>query len=84
MKTAERTVQRGGGGLVTALTGLAQHVDATWIAAADTQADKDFKEGDVPLEVEGKIRGQIHRSRSRRIRRLLQPYLQSIIVVPTT
>ena len=52
----ERTVQRGGGGLVTALTGLAQHVDATWIAAADTQADKDFKEGDVALEGDGQIR----------------------------
>lgn len=28
---------RGSGGLVTALTGLAQHVDATWIACARTQ-----------------------------------------------
>ena len=55
-ENGERTVQRGGGGLVTALTGLAQHVDATWIAAADTQADKDFKEGDVPLDGDGKIR----------------------------
>lgn len=51
-----RTFQRGKGGLVTALTGLAQHVDATWIAAADTQADRDFKEGDVALEGDGKIR----------------------------
>ena len=51
-----RSFTRGGGGLVTALTGLAQHVDATWIAAADSEADKDFKEGDVPLDGDGKIR----------------------------
>jgi len=55
-ENGERTIQRGSGGLVTALTGLAQHVDATWITAADTQADKDFKEGDVPLEGSGSIR----------------------------
>ena len=55
-ENGERIVQRGGGGLVTALTGLAQHVDATWIAAADTQADKDFREGDVLLDGNEKIR----------------------------
>jgi trehalose 6-phosphate synthase len=46
----ERTFTRGGGGLVTALLGLAQHVEATWVAAADTDADRDFKAGDVELE----------------------------------
>ena len=46
----ERTFTRGGGGLVTALLGLAQHVDATWVAAADTDVDRDFKEGKVDLD----------------------------------
>jgi len=32
-------VKRGGGGLVTALTGLASHRDATWIASTMTDAD---------------------------------------------
>jgi trehalose 6-phosphate synthase len=49
-ENGDRTIQRGAGGLVTALTGLAQHVDATWIAAADTKADGEFKTGDVALE----------------------------------
>ena len=49
-ENGERTFTRGGGGLVTALLGLAQHVDATWIAAADTIADRDFKEGKVELD----------------------------------
>ena len=30
----ERVVRRGGGGLVTALTGLVSHRDALWIASA--------------------------------------------------
>jgi trehalose 6-phosphate synthase len=33
------SVKRGGGGLVTALTGLASHRDAVWIASAMTEAD---------------------------------------------
>src|SRR4051795_2090821 len=33
------TVRRGGGGLVTALTGLASHREAVWIASAMTDAD---------------------------------------------
>src|SRR3954464_9864139 len=33
------SVKRGGGGLVTALTGLASHRDAVWIASAMTDAD---------------------------------------------
>ena len=41
--------RRGAGGLVTALTGLAQHLDATWIACARTTADADWREGLVNL-----------------------------------
>src|SRR5436309_2558819 len=33
------SVKRGTGGLVTALTGLASHRDATWIASAMTDGD---------------------------------------------
>src|SRR5437660_942351 len=35
----ERGITRGGGGLVTALTGLASHRDAIWIASAMTDED---------------------------------------------
>ena len=49
-ENGNRTFTRGGGGLVTALLGLAQHVEATWVAAADTDADKDFKVGKVELD----------------------------------
>ncbi|MEJ2150133.1 MAG: hypothetical protein P8Z40_11705, partial [Chloroflexota bacterium] len=40
------TFQRGGGGLVTALTDLCRHTDATWIACAQNEADSDWGEGD--------------------------------------
>jgi trehalose 6-phosphate synthase len=44
-------VQRGGGGLVTALTDLCRHADdATWIACAQTAADAEWQQGRVPLE----------------------------------
>jgi trehalose 6-phosphate synthase len=42
--------QRGGGGLVTALTGLCRHTDATWIACARTEADAAWHQGQVTLE----------------------------------
>jgi trehalose 6-phosphate synthase len=42
--------KRGAGGLVTALSSLAQYLPATWIACARTQADLEWGEGDVPLE----------------------------------
>ena len=32
-------MKRSAGGLVTALLGMAQHVEATWIACAQTEAD---------------------------------------------
>lgn len=35
----KRTVRRGGGGLVTALTGLVEHRDALWIASTMTEED---------------------------------------------
>ena len=34
------TFKRGGGGLVTALTGLASHREVVWIASALTDGDK--------------------------------------------
>ncbi|GAB4527704.1 MAG: glycosyltransferase family 20 protein [Anaerolineae bacterium] len=45
--------QRGGGGLVTALTGLCRHTDVTWIACAQTDADAAWREGSVPLIEDG-------------------------------
>jgi trehalose 6-phosphate synthase len=36
----ERVVRRGGGGLATALRGLREHHDVTWIAAATTDEDR--------------------------------------------
>ena len=38
-EAGERTVQRGGGGLVTALSGLVSHRDALWIASAMSEED---------------------------------------------
>jgi trehalose 6-phosphate synthase len=50
----ERTVQRGGGGLVTALSGLVAHRGALWIASAMTDEDVvvSREAGDAPVEVE--------------------------------
>lgn len=53
--TLERTAdgelefQRGGGGLVTALLGLCRHTKATWIACAQTDTDRAWQQGQVPL-----------------------------------
>jgi trehalose 6-phosphate synthase len=49
------SLQRGGGGLVTALTGLCRHTDATWIACAQTDADAAWREGGVPLADNGQV-----------------------------
>src|SRR5262245_40063054 len=48
------SVKRGTGGLVTALTGLASHRDAIWIASAMTSKDVDVarEHGGKPFEVE--------------------------------
>lgn len=47
------TVKRGTGGLVTALTGLASHRDAVWIASTMTDGDieKAKEAGGAPIEV---------------------------------
>ncbi len=42
-------VRSGGGGLVTALSGIAQHVDACWIASAQSDEDKAWQGGEVPI-----------------------------------
>lgn len=47
--------ERGTGGLVTALTGLARQIDASWIACAQTEADSAWKEGKIPLDGEQNI-----------------------------
>ena len=43
-----QVIQRGSGGLVTALTGMARHIDMTWIACAQTPEDRawEIKKGD--------------------------------------
>src|SRR5919202_5453410 len=48
------SLKRGTGGLVTALTGLASHRDAVWIASAMTHQDVEAAErnGGRPIEVE--------------------------------
>ena len=47
-----RTVRRGGGGLVTALSGLVTHRDALWIASAMTDEDVVVaREADGPVDV---------------------------------
>ena len=48
------SVKRGTGGLVTALTGLASHRDAVWIASAMTERDVEVtrEHGGRPFEVE--------------------------------
>jgi trehalose 6-phosphate synthase len=49
----ERIVKRGGGGLVTALTGLAEHRRVLWIASAMSEEDAAVAaEAEGPIEVE--------------------------------
>src|SRR3954454_927652 len=54
------SVKRGSGGLVTALTGLASHRDAVWIASALTDGDvqKAEEEGDKPFTVRSPAGGE--------------------------
>jgi trehalose 6-phosphate synthase len=52
----ERVVRRGGGGLVTALSGLATHRRVLWVASAMTEEDVAISEeagGPVEVELEG-------------------------------
>ncbi|UCD98731.1 MAG: trehalose-6-phosphate synthase [Chloroflexota bacterium] len=44
------TYQRGSGGLVTALTGIIQEVNATWISYAISDEDKLWGEGQISLQ----------------------------------
>jgi len=54
------SVKRGTGGLVTALTGLASHRDAVWIASALTEGDveKAKEAGDEPFAVRSPAGGE--------------------------
>jgi trehalose 6-phosphate synthase len=45
--------ERGSGGLVTALTGLARQTKATWIACALTEGDRTWEKGEIDLYSEG-------------------------------
>ncbi|MGC9358178.1 MAG: alpha,alpha-trehalose-phosphate synthase (UDP-forming) [Anaerolineae bacterium] len=48
--------ERGKGGLVTALIGLCNYTEATWIASARTEADEAWESGEVPITEDLKIR----------------------------
>src|SRR5580765_5923756 len=56
------SLKRGTGGLVTALTGLASHRDAVWIASAMTERDLEVAEehDGRPFEVEAPHGGTYH------------------------
>jgi trehalose 6-phosphate synthase len=45
----EIVINRGSGGLVTALTGIVRNIDATWISCAMTEEDKLWSGGNVPI-----------------------------------
>jgi trehalose 6-phosphate synthase len=49
-ENGELVSKRGGGGLVTALTGLASLTEAHWIACAMTEEDRKWSSGPVPLD----------------------------------
>ncbi|MGZ5375494.1 MAG: trehalose-6-phosphate synthase, partial [Solirubrobacterales bacterium] len=53
-ETGERVLMRGGGGLVTALTGLATHRKTLWVASAMTDEDVAVatESGGDPVEIE--------------------------------
>ena len=48
----ERTINRGGGGLVTALTGLATHREVLWVASAMSEEDAVVAEEGVAAKME--------------------------------
>ena len=52
-ETGKLTFERGAGGLVTALTGLALKVEGTWIGCARSPEDAAWREGSVPLDQTG-------------------------------
>ena len=49
----EIVVQRGSGGLVTALTGVVRNIDAIWISCAITAEDRNFGEGTISISESG-------------------------------
>ncbi len=49
----ELTYQRGSGGLVTALTGMARQAEAHWIACAQTDEDRTWSDGLIPPDGTG-------------------------------
>ncbi len=49
----ELQAQRGKGGLVTALSGLLSHTQACWLASAQTEEDRTWQDGMMPLEEGG-------------------------------
>lgn len=49
----ELAYKRGAGGLVTALTGIVNQVEATWISCANTHEDSLWREGKVSLSEQG-------------------------------
>ena len=62
----ERTVRRGGGGLVTALSGLVAHRGALWIASAMTEEDIARQpRGRGPARDPGDRRGELRRAARR-------------------
>ncbi|HPO58427.1 MAG TPA: trehalose-6-phosphate synthase, partial [Anaerolineaceae bacterium] len=48
-ESGQITFQRGSGGLVTALMGLVQNIDASWIAAAESDVEREWHYGRVSL-----------------------------------
>lgn len=48
-ENGEIQIQRGSGGLVTALSGLAHQIDISWIACALSEMDSEFDHGEIPL-----------------------------------
>ena len=75
------SVKRGTGGLVTALTGLASHRDAVWIASAMTDGDVDGRSASTAasaFEVEAPDGGDVPRALRRVRRRGLRPLLQHL------
>jgi len=80
-------VQRGSGGLVTALTGLASHREAIWIASAmnehDAEVSREQRGAVIPgaLPCRGRVPGAARRLRSRCLRPLLQRLRQPDAVV---
>ena len=55
-REGERVAERGAGGLVTALRGLIDHLDVTWIASAMSDEDRAVasEAGDEPIEEESR------------------------------